>query len=320
MMINDVMFSADLETILNELVAELRLNGIPYIQKMIPTVNDIQICCPYHNSGMERKPSAGIRRSDGLFHCFACGEVHSLPEVVSHCFGKDNMGVFGWSWLLKNFATIGVENRKDINLNLSRNPKKEKTEYITEEELDKYRYIHPYMYKRRLTDEIIEMFDIGYDKDTDCITFPNRDINGNCVFVARRSVRTKFFSYPEGVEKPVYGLYELSRCNYISGKRTGPSIIICESMLDALTCWVYGKPAVALNGTGTDAQIRDLKSFPCRKYIIATDMDSAGLKARIRLKKSLANKIVTEYIWDVKQAKDINDMEKPYFDGLEEVF
>lgn len=332
MVINDVMFSADLETILNELVAELRLNGIPYIQKMIPTVNDIQICCPYHNSGMERKPSAGIRKSDGLFHCFACGEVHSLPEVISHCFGKDPMGMFGWNWLLKNFATIGVENRKDINLDLSRKSglKTDKT-YVSEEELEKYRYTHPYMYKRRLTDAIIEKFDIGYDKDTECITFPNRDINGNCVFVARRSVRTKFFSYPEGVEKPVYGLYELNKVMTQASKiatsdepgswKTYVSeIIICESMLDALTCWVYGKPAVALNGIGTDAQIRDLKSFPCRKYILATDMDSAGLKARIRLKKSLSNKIVTEYVWDVKQAKDINDMEKSYFDRLKEVF
>lgn len=32
--------------------------------------------------------------------------------------------------------------------------------YIREQELDKYRYIHPYMYERELTDKIIERFDI----------------------------------------------------------------------------------------------------------------------------------------------------------------
>ena len=47
-----------------------------------------------------------------------------------------------------------------------------------------------------LTDEIIEMFDIGYDKDREAITFPIRNIRGDCVFVATRSIKTKFFGLP----------------------------------------------------------------------------------------------------------------------------
>lgn len=320
MVINDVNFSTDLESILTELISQLRMNNIYYISKMIPTSQDIQICCPYHNNGQERRPSAGIRRSDGLFHCFACDEVHTLPEVISHCFGKDSTGMFGWNWLLRNFTSVSVENRKSLDLNLDRNPIKQDPEYVTEDELDKYRYFHPYMYKRRLTDEIIEMFDIGYDKDNDCITFPVRDVNGNCLFIARRSVQSKFFSYPQGVEKPVYGLYELSKCDYISGDRKSPSVIICESMIDALTCWVYGKPAVALNGLGTDSQFRILRQFPCRKYILALDMDSAGIRARKRVTAALYNKLVTEYVWNVEEAKDINDMDAEMFNNLEEVF
>ena len=317
MTINNIEFSADLQEILDELVSQLRVNDIPYIQKMIPTTSDIQICCPYHNDGLERRPSAGIRRSDGLFHCFACGEVHSLQEVISHCFGKDSDGFFGWNWLLKNFAAVEVENRKPLQLDYTRNTENVQRErtFVSEEELDRYRYYHPYMYKRKLTDEIIELFDIGYDKDSKCITFPNRDINGNCLFIARRSVQTKFFSYPEGVEKPVYGLYEINK----SGKKP-TELIVCESMLDALTCWVYGKPAVALNGLGTPEQFQALRDFPCRKYIIATDMDKYGLKARKRIRRELYGKIVTEYIWDLKVAKDINDMDKAYFQALPEYF
>jgi len=316
MTINDVTFSADLEDILNELVAQLRMNHIYYISKMIPTSLDVQICCPYHNNGQERRPSAGIRRSDGLFHCFACGEVHTLPEVISHCFGKDSIGSFGWSWLLKNFATVSIQNRKLIDLDLSRcEVQNTDKNYVSEEELDKYRYFHLYMRKRRLTDEIIELFDVGYDRDSECITFPVRDIDGNCLFVARRSVHTKFFSYPQGVEKPVYGLYELNNLN-----EKPKEIIICESMIDALTCWVYGKPAVALNGLGTETQFRDLNDFPIRKYILATDMDNAGIKARKRIKQGLKRKLVTEYVWDVNKFKDINDMEKEDFLNLEEIF
>ena len=317
MVIDNVEFSADLEEIINELVAQLRANGLHYIQKIQVTPTDVQICCPYHKEGMERRPSAGIRKSDGLFHCFACGETHSLAEVISYCFEKDRSGVFGWNWLLKNYASVEIENRKPIVLDYTRNRKSvsQQETFVTEEELDGYRYFHPYMYKRKLTNEIIERFDIGYDKNSDCITFPNRDINGNCLFVARRSVHTKYFNYPQGVEKPVYGLYELKEYGIPT------DIIICESMLDALTCWVYGRPAVALNGLGTESQFKALREFPCRKYILATDMDERGLNARPRIKKALSSSsIVTEFRWDVSIAKDINDMEKSYFQALEEYF
>lgn len=53
--------------------------------------------------------------------------------------------------------------------------------------------------------------------------------------------------------------------------------------------------------------------MPCRKFILATDMDEAGLKARKRIKANIRNKLVTEYYWDTNYAKDINDMDYDYF-------
>ena len=315
MIINDVQFNAELDDIINELQNQLYLNNIPLIQKTLETTSDIMIQCPYHGGGQEKKPSAGIRKSDGMFHCFACNEVHTLPEVISHCFGQDSFGKFGWQWLVKNFATVQIENRADIKLDFSRDAKPVKQVYITEEELDKYRYYHWYWEKRKITDkDIIELFDLGYDKDSKCITMPVRDINGNCLFIARRSIRGKFFNYPQGVEKPVYGLYEIKKSNV-----NVDEIIICESMIDALTAWQYGKIAVALNGLGTDLQFQQLNKFPCRKYILATDNDNAGMNARIRIKRNLKHKIITQYIIP-KGKKDLNDLEKCEFDSLKEIF
>ena len=85
MIINDLQFSVELEDILEELVNQLRANGSSLIQKRVNGPTHIQICCPYHANGMERRPSAGIRKKDGVFHCFACGEIHSLQEVISYC-------------------------------------------------------------------------------------------------------------------------------------------------------------------------------------------------------------------------------------------
>lgn len=349
MIINNVPFFVELSDILQELQTQLSINHIPLLQRMKDSGDDIMVSCPYHKGGQERRPSAGIRKSDGLFHCLACGETHSLQEVISHCFGytDDLLGAFGWKWLNKNFTTATLEVRKDVKIDFSRNNITNKNDisddcnsnsYITEAELDSYRYIHPYMFKRKLTEPVIELFDIGYDKNTDCITFPVRDIKGNCLFVARRSVKYKYFNYPKGVEKPVYGLYELSKYWYgeynievsdESGflhdirEHAEPwisEVIVCESMLDALTCWVYGKYAVALNGLGNERQFRELRDMPCRKLILATDADGAGMRARQRIRNNVKNKLITEYVWDKNTAKDINDMSKEMFDKLEEVF
>lgn len=341
MKINDIQFNCELIDILQELISQLRANNIQLIQKYKEGPTHIQICCPYHANGMEHRPSAGIRKEDGMFHCFACNEVHSLQEVISHCFGHtdDVVGAFGWQWLLKNFVTVQIEERNAIDLNFYRNSGNNNlrpVDYVTEEELDKYRYIHPYMYERGLTDDIIEMFDIGYDRNTETITFPVKDITGNCLFVARRSVKTKYFNYPEGVEKPLYGLYEFYKdienktrigtfhgTVMTSGKymlQELSTMIVCESMLDALSFWTVGKYAVALNGLGNELQFKQLRELPCRKIILATDMDERGLAARKRIRMNIQNrKIVTEYIFP-KGRKDANDCTKEELMNLEEVF
>lgn len=322
MEVNNHVILDDTQDILIELRKQLELNGVKRFAKFIDSGKNIQTNCPFHKEGQERKPSFGINKNTGECHCFGCGWSGTLSEMISNCFGKDDFGDYGNKWLIRNFLSIAVESRPDIDVDFCRRRKitSETKKYISEKELDSYRYTHPYMYKRKLTDEIIDLFDIGYDKSTDCITFPNRDINGNCLFIARRSVKTKFFNYPQNVEKPVYGLYECNICAKTIKNWFPNEIIICESMIDALTCWVYGRYAVALNGTGNENQFKTLRNMPNRKFILATDMDEAGLKARERIKQSLGNKLVTEYVWDINVAKDINDMNKEYFDSLKEVF
>lgn len=322
----------DVYDIVLELGKQLEANGIKRFYKTIRTRNNIMTCCPFHKEGQERKPSFGILESDGTCHCFACGWTGSLSEMISNCFGYNDLGRFGNKWLIQHFVTAEYGERT-LDLDLSRGTKKKEVTYVSEEELDKYRWTHPYWAKRKITDErIIELFDLGYDKDTDCITFPVRDIQGNCLFVARRSVRTKYFNYPEGVEKPLYGIHELKVAAYYWGylgrtrkeQEESPQykypdeVIVCESMLDALTCWQYGKYAVAMNGLGSEMQFKQLRELPCRKLILATDMDEKGLEARERIRKNVPNKLITEYVWDLKVAKDINDMTEDYFNSLVE--
>ena len=343
--LNNLPILADELDILNELKDQLAINGVPRFASFREITNHIQFPCPMHKEGQESKPSCGItttqiRYADGRVvppgrvHCFTCGYTDSLEGMISKLFGHNDNGEFGKEWLAKNFVTMEVEKRTPINLNLNRHTKSDDTdiiigtEEITEEKLDSYRYIHPYMYKRKLTDEIIELFYIGYDahfkithKDGSyqfyrCITFPNRDINGNVVFIARRSVDTKFFHYPKEVTKPVYGLYEIKK---VYGNNIPKEIYICESMLDCLTLWTHHKVAVALNGLGTPYQFQQLLALPTRKFILATDSDEAGMKARKKIANALKGRLITQ-VYMPQGKKDINECTYEEVENLQEVF
>ena len=288
--INDTLYELNLIDIIRELKLQLEINEIYLFNQIKELPDDLMVSCPFHKDGQERKASCGIRKEDGWVHCFSCGESCSLEQMISRCFNVNDFGQYGLNWLKNNFLGDILADRK-LYINLDRKSVKMDSinNYIDEKELVNYRYIHPYMYERKMTDEVIEIFDIGYDKNTNCITFPIRDRDGNCLFVARRSVNSKWFNYPNNVEKPIYGIYELYQL-----KEFPKEIYICESMIDAITLWTHKKYAVALNGLGTKNQYEQLNKLPCRKFILATDNDIAGMAARFRLRDNIKNKLITQ--------------------------
>lgn len=307
---------ADETEILQVLRSQCAMNGNDLFRVIKPTgADNIMVTCPFHKEGTERKPSFGISRLDGTCHCFTCGWIGSLDEMISNVMGYDDQGDYGRKWLARNFLVVTIESRKLLVLPMSRQDpvKINATPGFTEQELEKYRYYHPYMYQRGLTNEVIDKFDVGYDggfelvkpdgsrSNVPCITFPVYALDGTPAFIARRAVKTKLFHYPRDVEKPVYA------ANIIA-KGTYAEVIIAESILNALTCWKHGRPAVALLGTGTEAQYKILQSLPVKKYIIGTDPDEAGKKAGDKLYKNLkTSKIITWF--DIPKGKDLNDLD-----------
>ena len=323
--LQDTIIQSDTQSVLDMLKFDLAQHGVDRFHIFRNNGDNIQTNCPFHKNGQERKPSFGVNGEIDKCHCFSCGWSGTIEEMISELYGYQDEGKFGKRWLIKRFNTVQIETRPNImegfngrnnitirNINNIHRFKqhiqgdKSSEQYsgeITEEELDKYRYIHPYMYERKLTDEIIERFDIGYDRERKEITFPVRDIEGRCVFIAGRSIERKFFRLPKGMDKPIYQAYKFSLGKYTTA-------FITESFLNCLTCWKYDKPAMAMIGTGNQKQYAILNKLPVREYILAFDPDEAGRKATERFKKNVHGKIIKELVYS--DNRDINDLQEEF--------
>ncbi|MBO7696680.1 MAG: toprim domain-containing protein [Methanobrevibacter sp.] len=282
-----------------------------------------RITCPIHKGGLENTPSCDILLQDresvgsngekivipaGTVHCFSCGYNASLVRFISDCLNISYRKSVDW---LLGFVDYEIlEEQRDIGDNIF----KEKHIYnnyndlpiITNDVLKEFDYFHPYMYQRKLTDDIIEKFEVGYYPKEEVLTFPVY-VNGQCLFVAKRKVKYKKFIMPKVEPKPIYGL------DYVENEK---EVYITESIINALTLWSYGLKAIALFGTGSKYQIDMLNNVNIRKYILCLDGDEAGINGRNRLIRGLKDKIVT-YI-EVPKDKDINDLTKEEFFSLEE--
>lgn len=298
------------------------------------------IYCPFHNGGQERKPSFGVLiheevrngqiYPEGFCHCFACGYVNSLPNMISEILKSKNISSSGKDWLIANIPGFDetsidfdyllspelmhqLQNSYAVETLKSRSISTSPT-YVSDFELSKYRLVVDYMYDRGLTDEIIQQYDVGVDlnfipegrkRPVPCITFPVRDITGGTLFIVRRSISGKAFYLPRDVEKPVYGMYELPPHS--------KQVVITESCFNALTCIKYGIPSVALLGTGTPYQIQQLRSLGVSEYILGLDPDYAGDVGCNRLRRGLKDVAILRRL-PIPEGKDINDLSKDQFD------
>ena len=129
------------------------------------------------------------------------------------------------------------------------------------------------------------------------------------MFFCRRSVEGKLYNYPSGVTKPVYGIDMIPPdCK---------QVIICESIINALTLWTWGYIAVALMGTGNQYQLTQLKRLGVKEFVICTDGDEAGIKAATKLRNALKQVAIVTVI-EMPDGKDVNDLYKEVFDKLYE--
>lgn len=307
--IKNKIITAPIEDILKAVRAESNNGYLNYIGNI--KNDNVAITCPFHKNGQEQHPSCHVyARHDnpnitfGTVHCFTCGKSVPLYALVGKCFDKDDE--FGKQWLLDNFGnTITYDEELLPEIILDKPTKK----YLDNSILSSYNYFHPYLESRHLKKEICEYFQVGYDKDTDCITFPVWDENSNLIGITRRSVVGKKYIIEGNIDKPIYLL------NFIKQFKID-SVIVVEGQVDALRAWSNGYPAVALFGAGTTQhQIDLLNKSGIYHFILMYDNDVAGRKGAEKFKRLISkDRLVTDIL--MPPFKDVGDCSKEELEEL----
>lgn len=308
LIIRNHLIRAPIVEILNKVRSELNNSIFNDIQEKGDYVSTN---CPVHKGGHERHSSFGIYCGDnpdieyGFGHCFTCGMSGPLYHIIAECFNETDE--FGKQWLIDNFGDTLIDselNLTSIELDL----KDKQVEYLDESLLDKFQSFHPYMTKRHLTPNVIELFKIKYDPQTQCLVFPVWDEKNNLVMLTRRSVMTKAFLIDANKEKPVY-LY-----NFIK-QRGIREVTVVESQINCLTLYSWGYPSIGLFGTGTKHQYEILNKSNINHYYLALDGDSAGDKGIKRFLDNIRKDVFVDII-KIPRGKDVNDLTQEEFEKL----
>ncbi len=288
--------------------------GIRYFSRIKGTSKNIMVSCPYHKGGQENKPSCGIRiysderGSAGMVNCFTCHKTTDLATMVKDLLGdkynEDEVEArFGLQTALARETVIKEQENRFVKFKIPT-----KANVVDSDILYNYRYYHTYLANRHISQKTAEVYDIGYDKINDHITFPIRDINRNCLGIGRRSIKEKQYYYPEDFIKPLYGVYEL------------PMFVrhlwVTEGPFNVWSLYEYGKTGVGLLGTGTQLQMQQLLTIKCNDYVLALDGDDAGHRGIKKIGSFLYNHNKKVYVACVPINHDINDITEAIFRNM----
>lgn len=303
-----------------KLLKEIRLylqakTRILYFKDIRKTGDNLKVTCPFHKEGQESKPSAYIRTTagdkapEGFFHCFTCGQKMPLLQVMQTLLG-DNYNENEIESLF-SLKTLQIQS----NILQVRKPRlfeiPNKTDFTyNETELNRYKYYHPYLAQRGISEKTALHYDIGYDSSCEQITFPIRDKLRYCKGIGRRSISKKMYRYPPGMKKPLYGVYELPQ--------KVAQLFVVEGPFNLWSLYEWGKSGVALLGTGTEQQYIELLTIECEEYILALDPDEAGRKGIYKLGTFLSQNSKKDIsVTLLPDGKDVNDLKQEEFKRIQ---
>lgn len=175
---------------------------------------------------------------------------------------------------------------------------------LSEDILSPYKFRHPYLTRRCISEKVQRFMGIGYNKERQSVTIPWRHSDRTLANIKFRKVSEKTFWYQRGaapVSSLVYGIDKVYQHNL---RRA----VVCEAEIDALSWWTCGVPAIALGGSAVTAnQLEIIRKSPIESLVLSMDNDKQGRKMRAKLIDGLSGYVCMEEVRIPNDYKDANE-------------
>ena len=270
---------------------------------------DFIIFCPFHNN--YRSPAGEINKSTGIFYCFSCQKTSDLVEFVMFTSNRTY------------FESVRFIKSKEQESNLEQEMVRQlhtKQDYVLYDELQVKR-LHQqavdspratsYFYGRRITQDSILRFGLGFSENQDMVTIPVHSPDGMLLGFVGRSIEGKDFKNTPGLPKSKT-LFNLNRV------KTADKVYVVESSFDAIRLDQIGFPAVATLGANVSAMQIELLQKYFNNVIVIADNDEAGGNMKNRLLEKLGSRV--SVIQLNNKYKDIGDMSDEDIKSLDFTF
>ena len=287
--------------------------------------NDYVMCCPFHE---EKTASLKITPDKNLFHCFGCGAGGSVIDWVMKTQGvsfKHAVELLKNDSSLVTSANVKKATIRKLALPLAENADNQRALLdvmaFYHDTLKQTTEAQEYLKSRGLDDaELINHFKLGYANRTLGLHLPlkNRATGAKLrgvlqdVGILRQSGHEHFAGslvvpvVNDGKVLEMYGRKVGKSLRkgtplhlYLPGSHVGVfnvdgvqggEVILCESLIDALTFWRWGFKSVTCSyGTSgfTDELLQALLDKKIKRVLIAYDRDKAGNEAAEKVAKIL---------------------------------
>jgi len=157
-----------------------------------------------------------------------------------------------------------------------------------------------YYLGRKITEESLKKFDLGYSESQDMVTIPVHSPDGMLVGFVGRSVEGKEFKNTPKLPKGKT-LFNLNRV------KASRKVYVVESSFDAIRLDQCGMPAVATLGSNVSNIQTELLNKYFNDIIVIADNDDAGNSMAKRLQEKLSAKVSVLHL--ETKYKDIGDMD-----------
>jgi hypothetical protein len=263
-------------------------------------------CSPFRS---EKNPSFAIHLEDGTYIDSGSDDPYwrkgNLQKLMSYFWSTDIEEVE--QYLLEKYSPFHMNtDDMELNLNLSHDRKPQRVE-ISLEILNRYKHPNPYLTnERRVKQEVLDEFNIGYAQRDNVSTFVWTDKKGIPVNIKfRRTDNKKFFYLPSG--EPIKNHLFLYHDIWLNKRDT---VFITEAEIDALYIRnLSGFYSIATGGANlSEAQERLLLASPCKKIVLCFDNDEAGKRVSDYTKKKLMGYKEVFTITLPNGVKDVNEL------------